>query len=396
MGYILAALFALTPTYRIRFELAGIPLNLLEILVIVFIGSFIFWIARTKQLKSFMKFITDQPKIFILGAGLFIVAGLLSTLISPDLRHAAGMYLTLILMPIMCFFPAKYILKSDRNKEIFLTTITLVILIASAYAVVQYFTLIGLPESWWGNSAEPKRAISFLSHPNKFALWLTPLLALLLPYLLKQDSGRKKALLYLTQIFGITALILSGTRGGWLGLLAAIAVFTLLSKNKKVLTAAILFAIVGAITIAATPNLRYRVILPFKGEKSTVSRFSLWHTANKMIEDSPILGKGLYGYQGNFEKYNTDPGLSPINHPHNIFLTLWVETGLLGLISFLIIGIYSAWIAFKNRTSPIKMGLLLFLIAFFVHGLADSPYIINDLALVYWLVTALGLSDQSV
>ena len=142
------------------------------------------------------------------------------------------------------------------------------------------------------------------------------------------------------------------------------------------------------VVVAAVPNLRYRVILPFVGEKSTVSRYSLWDTADKMISSSPVLGKGLFGFKTDFDSYNTDPNLASLDFPHNIFLNFWVETGLLGLLSFVGISTYLAWDAIKNRREVWKIGLLLFLVAIYVHGMVDVPYLKNDLALLFWITCA--------
>ena len=124
------------------------------------------------------------------------------------------------------------------------------------------------------------------------------------------------------------------------------------------------------------------------GEKSTVSRFSLWDTANKMIKDSPILGKGLYGFKTNYDKYNSDPNLPSINYPHNIFLNFWVETGLLGLISFLGLTIYFITRAIKQK-GLLAISTILFLTAIYFHGFADAPYFKNDLALIFWIILSL-------
>jgi putative inorganic carbon (hco3(-)) transporter len=391
MAFVLAALLVLSPTYLIRFEVGGLPLNMLEIAIAVFLLILVTWIIYSKQITEFLKFIKDQPPSILAAAGLFILAGLISTIISPDLRHASGMFLTLFILPVICYLPAKFILRSEESRIIFIYTITVMIIVASVYGILQYFTLLGLPETWWGNSIEPKRVLSFFAHPNAFALWLTPLLAFLIPITVTEKKRQTRILYSSAVILGFMALILSGARGGWLGFMAAVGVYILFSRNKKATHTLISCAVLAAVIIAAVPNLRYRVILPFKGEKSAVSRFSLWHTANKMIFDSPILGQGLYSYQTNFEKYNTDPGLAPINHPHNIFLTLWLETGLLGLLSFVYIFLYSGYTSFKRRMLAPNFGILLFLIALLFHGLTDSPYIINHLALTYWLI--LGLAE---
>jgi len=83
------------------------------------------------------------------------------------------------------------------------------------------------------------------------------------------------------------------------------------------------------------------VLLPFYGEKSAVSRFSLWHTGLKAAKQSPVLGLGLNGFGNNWKSLNTDPNLDTHNFPHNIFLDIWVDLGLIGLISFVwLCGLY--------------------------------------------------------
>src|SRR6202000_2335904 len=84
--------------------------------------------------------------------------------------------------PISLFFIAGYIFKQNpKAKNFILYTLYFILAAAGIYGIIQYFTLIGLPMAWWGNSVEPKRALSFFVHPNFYALWAAPLLALLIP-----------------------------------------------------------------------------------------------------------------------------------------------------------------------------------------------------------------------
>ena len=149
------------------------------------------------------------------------------------------------------------------------------------------------------------------------------------------------------------------------------------------------------------PNLRYRILLPFYGEKSASSRVELWSDGLKAVKESPVLGLGLTGFANQYGVLNTDPTLDTHNFPHNIFLNLWVETGLLGLIAFIGIVVIYIYRGLRSVARPIywaaadesaryKLAIALFLIALLFQGLVDNPYFKNDLALIFWMVLALS------
>jgi O-antigen ligase len=148
----------------------------------------------------------------------------------------------------------------------------------------------------------------------------------------------------------------------------------------------VVVAVIGVAIFMAVPNFRYRLLLPFYGEKSAVARFSLWKTGVKMISDEPVLGKGLVGFGNNWEKYNSDPNLEHYNFPHNIILNFWVDFGILGVLSMMGLFVYGIINGIKNRTNLYWFGLMLALVAIFTHGLIDIPYLKNDLAVVFWVL----------
>jgi putative inorganic carbon (HCO3(-)) transporter len=385
MLYLLEILFALSPSYVVRFSFGALKLNLLEVLIPIFWILALILLHKKGELNKFFSFCKSIPKSILIFTIIFFVASLLSTLISPTKDRAFGQLLAYFVEPIVTFFFAGYILREDNNKNKFLKFVLYYIGLLAVYALIQYFTLAGLPKLWWGNSDEPKRALSIFEYPNAFALFITPLLAYSLPIAFSEDK-KNKHLKWLLLI-GLLGLLVSLSRGGWIGFISAILVFALVSAKKDFWKKLGIVAVLVIIVFSVVPNLRYRVLLPFKGEKSTVSRFSLWETADKMILSSPILGKGLNGFATDFNSYNTDPGLAPLDYPHNIFLNFWVETGLLGLISFLGLSISIIWLGWQKflKGSLYGLAIILFMIALYVHGMADAPYFKNDLALVFWI-----------
>ncbi len=426
MQYLLALTLLLAPTYAVRFNLLGLPTNLLMTWLFLLWLVFVVWIVSTGRFFEFFAWLRSELSTWHLALGtLFLLAGTASLFVGGFSQEKLGQFIVLFLQPIGTFVIARYcfasnqkVVSSNQRQEgialakdkglgikdgsSLVNAALLFVSVAGLYAIIQYFTLIGVPQAWWGNAQEPKRAVAFFLHPNFYALFVTPLLAFLIPVVSEQWSVNRidarpnfqsklstvHYTLFTTAawLLGAIGLLLSLSRGGWLGLAAAIGVFVLVSGNRRYLKGtAVLFAC-SLIVVLAVPNFRYRVLLPFQGEKSSVARFSLWRTGWHMVEDNPILGKGLLGFSNNWTQYNTDPGLEHYPAPHNIFLNFWVDTGLLGLVSFFGLIVLAFKRGWQNRKSSLALGLALACVALVIHGLVDIPYFKNDLALLFWLL----------
>ena len=80
MIHFLGLVLALLPTYLIRFKLFGVPTTLLELLI----AAFLFLTLINFKLTDLVK-LKSLGKIN-LSAGLFILAGIISTIVSPDIH----------------------------------------------------------------------------------------------------------------------------------------------------------------------------------------------------------------------------------------------------------------------------------------------------------------------
>jgi O-antigen ligase len=383
--------FILAPAYVLRFNLLKFPTDVLMVWVILVWIIFWAYLVKNKLLSDYFKFKQSINKKLLVFIGLFFLAGVISLFVKGFDRAKLGQFIVLFFQPISIFFIGGYIFqKFPKSKPYLLLTTYCLLALAGLYAVLQYFTLIGLPQAWWGNSVEPKRALSFFVHPNFYALWAAPLLALLIPDVAQNLKSKILNLKSILWLLGAIGLLFSFSRAGWLGLTAAILIYLIVAADKKIRQLVLYAFIVIVIVTVSIPNLRFRFILPFYGEKSAVSRLSLWETGIKGIKESPITGLGLTGFSRNWERLNTDLGLPDThNFPHNIFLDFWVETGLLGLVSFIGIAWFGIYNGFKNLQDIIKLGVALFLITMIVQGLIDNPYFKNDLAMVFWVILAM-------
>ena len=137
----------------------------------------------------------------------------------------------------------------------------------------------------------------------------------------------------------------------------------------------------------------------------------IWRAAWMIGKDHPIFGIG----PGNFLKYYLDyqkrfsePYLEwAVPEPHNIFLAFWLEAGILGLSGFALLlywffkkGIFEYK---KARPGSARHGskdisatiLLISLMAYIlIHGLFDTTYWKNDLAIMFWVIIGTMLIDN--
>ena len=412
MSFLLALTLLLTPAYVAKFRLLGFPTDVLMVWVIFVWLLFGVWAVTRHRLTDFGRSIISLEKKTLIPVGLFFLAGIISLFAHGFDRAKLGQFIVLFLQPISMFLIGRYLIKGFPRSTYYLQLTTYLLLaFAGTYAVIQYFSLLGLPPEWWGNSDEPKRALSLFVHPNFYALWSAPLLAFLIPDVFQSLKSSIINFKSLAWLLGAAGLFLSLSRAGWLGLAAAIAVYLIVAADAKIRKIVFIASACVLAVVLIYPNLRWRLLLPLYGEKSAVSRFSLWHTGWKSITESPLTGLGLTGFARAWPVLNTDPGLASASHnfPHNIFLDFWVETGLLGLISmawlmtvliFRGLRFNSAALAGERageEAGPahyrqmLKLSVALFLIAIIFAGLVDNPYFKNDLAMVFWLILSLAL-----
>jgi O-antigen ligase len=401
MAYAFALLILAAPLYVWRFSIGGLPTNFLMMANFLVIALGLVMVARGAKFSQWKaqwhETLVQLGKPLLISIGLFILASLISLFAFGVDSEKIAQWVVLYLQPLAIFFLVRYFILQDstnpetRSKIAEYCRIALYVLVATAgaLAIVQYFTLLTLPPAWWGNANEPKRAIAFFAHANAFGLFVTPLLAWLIPHAV-QKFRNQKYLYGFVWLIGAVGVLLSLSRGAWLGLALAAGVYVLISANKKMIISFAIAALLLVGIIAAVPNLRYRVLLPFHGEKSSVARLSLWNTGWKMVTDSPILGKGVNGFSDNWDLYNKDLNLEHYNFPHNIFLNFWIDSGLLGLLSMMAILAIAAWRGILRRKNVAAMGMLLFIVAMVSHGLIDIPYLKNDLAFIFWLTLAIS------
>ena len=182
---------------------------------------------------------------------------------------------------------------------------------------------------------------SFVNRHN-FAAFIEMAIAVPLGLIFTGAIPRDKRLLYLTAIglMGI-ALVLSGSRGGLVSLLAMV-VFILILTNlhrrterfglKIGLTILLVGLIIaGAILIGGESSLT-RFAETAVSSDITTNRTYIWNVTLQVIKNNLPFGAGIGAFAAAFTPYDTMNGIERVEQAHNDYLQILADAGIVGLI----------------------------------------------------------------
>lgn len=390
-GLILIAAFL--PAYLIRFQVFGVPGTVLEGMIII---TLLIWLIKNrKNLKSFpirvgtiFNFHWKSPWLWAII--LFLAAATISALISPHPLAAWGIWKAYFIEPILFFVVLISTVKNRENLNKIIWGLVLGALPVALFAVIQKFTGWLIPNPFW-QAAETRRVTSFFGYPNAVALYLAPLIPLII-YLLKEQRTKNKLifqiLLFLILCSSFLAIIFAASTGALVALAATAAIFGLWHKRTRWFMVGLIVA--AAILIPLSPlHEPFRQEMLFGG-RSGVVRLNMWAETWKMLKERPLLGAGLAGYQTAVQPFHILNWAEIYLYPHNLFLNFWSETGLLGLIGFWwLIILFFAGATRRVAPAPLVKCLAASMLIILIHGLVDVPYFKNDLAVMFWILVGM-------
>jgi putative inorganic carbon (HCO3(-)) transporter len=236
-----------------------------------------------------------------------------------------------------------------------------------------------------------------LPHPNiagySFAITLPLCFAVAVG-----ERGRTRALAGLSWGAQLLALILTYSRGSWLGWCASIFSFSVMLKRWK--ETWIILTIVGFfLSLAAPLQERLLTLVRPQTDFSINERMQAMEAGLRLGLEYPVLGVG-YGRgrlrEGIKRLYpGTPTDIARIAHTHNMYIELFAETGLLGLSALLWLLCHAFCRALNNARQLqgdariFQFGIAASWIAFAVTGLGDVPFFHHEIRILFFTLLAL-------
>lgn len=214
--------------------------------------------------------------------------------------------------------------------------------LVAAVGIFMYIFGLGYSSAAWLDSEMfagiAGRAVGTLGNPNVFGEYLILVIPIVCSMVIGKGEGlRKLPAIFCLGILGM-CLIFTWSRGAWLALMVAAVVFLFMWHRRSVW-----LIIAGIISIPILPSiLPASIISRFTSignmaDSSTSYRVYIWRASVNMIKNNSISGIGVgEGAWDLVYPLYTYMGIEAAPHSHNLYLQIFLELGIFGIIAFLI------------------------------------------------------------
>ncbi|MBI5152421.1 O-antigen ligase family protein [Candidatus Peregrinibacteria bacterium] len=421
---ILSALF---PAYLIKFSFYGIPFTAVEWLV--YATALAFALRYYKKIFEWGRdfFESGFYKKIDTWVFIFFIFSLVAALLTPasGREHAFGILKGWIIAPILYFFIIRSIIKNLADSRRILDAYSFSAAVLGVWAIQQYlhgFLIDG-------------RAVGPFASANYLAFFLAPAFVysaisawhniktiempwwkkVFIKLFKKEVEETNLAMFFVYLVFALitgSSLIFSNSYGAFFGIIAALIFYGIYhyffspwkqsfdSSIKKISILIVILITIFGIIVPKYDKWKFDTLLDFKGGTSSEIRLETWGVAGKLIERKPVFGIGLGRFQDEYkassrELLGKEPFRPEMLHSHNLLMETWLNVGVFGLAAFLAM-LFLFFALIKARVNDVRKRFLILLcsmmIIIFVHGLIDTTFWKNDLALQFWMIMGVAFA----
>lgn len=345
-------------------------------------------------------------KIFNVFLLLFVLCVILAEVFSIIPKES----LRFLAFYFTCFIMVLLLMGSVRNRDELSAVIAVILAgmtISGLYGMYQ--KVVGIPVNPSQiditlNEGALSRVYSAFENPNNFAAAIIMLLPFYMALALNIRNFLMKLFILALALPPLISLTFTLSRSGWIGFAVAVLVFVFF-KEKRLIP---VFILLGILAFPFLPQSIYRRILTITNPADTSSstRLDEYRTVLPILKNHWFAGLGL----GNVTLVKVIPnyfifikGGKILQHSHNLYLQIWFEMGIAGILSFLaflastvkrsIKAIYSSE---DRQVNNILIAGVSSLAGILVMGFADYVWFYPRVMLIFWVVIGLMLAALSI
>jgi len=288
------------------------------------------------------------------------------------------------MIQMLILFSISYnLLRSDRVKE---STLLVVVVSCIVLASLQILGITSTSLEEYGD-----RVSTLGGNPNTLASVLSLGLLVLvgLAYGRKQMDSKMRLLAWVSSAVLVVCVVQTGSRGNMLALMLSLFVLVIKPHNfvQNLKAGLVVSLLIGFVAVASyqIEFVRDRWERTYYDEDVS-GRQDIYATAWEMFLEKPIIGWGpvKHYYELGYRL------LVPTRDPHNLYLWLLLEVGLLGAIPFvggLWICTISAWKARRTSQGVLPLAMVVFYLLANLKGTYLDKY--------FWIVLAYTLASNN-
>lgn len=322
----------------------------------------------------------DAPTFFFL---FFLLASLVSTLFSQSFPTSLKTFF-LYLAYFVIFTTSSQIFPQKKDWERLAATI---IVLSVPLALISFYNTFFLHQV-------SRQHINFYQvyygHNHLSALLLFSIPAVF--YFLETYWSKKLlrfSLLFLQGIFFLS-FVFTFARASFLSLLLAFGLTLTLTKPfSKFKVAAIILTIIVLVGFTFSSLVNEKSFGVTKHATPWQSRSVYWQAAFEQIKQDPFTGLGIGTFQ------ISGKNVPPTNDPHNFFLKMAAEAGVVGLVSSLaLIFLILRQSSLASGKNLLSLTLWISLLASSINNLVDFDWQLPAVFVIFWLIASLTIKTK--
>jgi O-antigen ligase len=274
-----------------------------------------------------------------------------------------------------------YFLKDKKIENTIFNILRFIVLIQSVICIIQYEKGFLMYGTFYHDANLTMYIMFFLV----FAIW---------KYAFNQYRSLSTVLVIILALF---PFVFAQQRTAWIAMLLASIPFLL--KNKKILL--LYFGIAFPIFVFAKDEITERILLllnfggngTYDTANSAGWRLNVWNQMFRAANEQPLFGKGLGSSNGFVESIYSGVAFLP----HNEFLRIYYETGIVGIIlflAFLLSPLFIFRVYFRKIEN--KSYILLFIsltAAYFACMAPDNIAALADVSTLYFTIIGIIIAS---
>lgn len=257
--------------------------------------------------------------------------------------------------------------------------------IVLCFQVIETFQLIPIPYF----HLDYKRYMRIpIAASNVIAAYIVPIF-----YLVIFNYSKNRIINLLLIVLFLFAIILTKSRGGVSVLILTFITYLIFFKFKFKLSYIILLLLLIFLIVSyllEIPEVKF-FMMGFSAEKNTIdanslssNRLDIYYEEFHRFLSHPIFGNGMV-----FNSQTSHTG------SHNFFIELLVQSGIVGMLTYIIPICIVLKHAIKYKSTPHVMGWILFLIATLFHGLIEVNFFNYSTDIIFWSVCGMLMNSQN-
>jgi putative inorganic carbon (hco3(-)) transporter len=380
-------------------------------------GMLLLMIYRTVLQGMFDRRILNHPVTYAILFNLFWI---FVTAITSCMPVVSFKYLLARVWFVTSFYlVAIFVFRNTDNVRRFVFCYTLPMIVVITYTITRHLAY-GLFD---------KQAAHFVMNPffrdhTSYGAILAMLFFAIGGVLLSKKRGMLfQFLIWIVWLMVFMALILSYTRAAWLSVMLSLGILMLVIFKIKfryllVVGTLVLLYFVGERTeiiqdmkrnrqeSSASFSEHIKSVSNITTDESNLERLNRWNSAFRMFMERPVFGWGPGTYMFKYAPFQLAADKTPIStdfgnlgNAHSEYIGPLAESGLLGPISFILIGILGLITGFRvyrritdKQLKIIVLGLILALITYLAHGFLNNFLDTDKASALFWGFMAVFVS----